>query len=170
MFIRLGRKRTAGAVAVAAVLATAGGAFAFFTGADGSGTASSAVGTSAPWNVTLGTPSFSNGLTAIYPGVGTETIPYTITNTGNGNQNLATLTATVVTDSLTGMAESAPGTDITGCLASWFVPVVDSPAPAKDLAPHATLTGNLTLTMTDSQTSQDACKSSSPLISLKASS
>src|SRR5258707_11538389 len=85
IFIGLG---TLSALAVGAI------AVAFFTGADGSGTGSASVGSSTAWSVAV-TPASAtftpSGYTAIYPGTGTEAIPFTVTNNGKGAQNLKTL-------------------------------------------------------------------------------
>jgi hypothetical protein len=164
---RLRRKRAVVSVAVVAVLGLTAAAFAYFT-STGSGTGSAGVGYATPWGVQLGSPSFSGGLSAIYPGNGTETIPYTVTNNGSGDQKLNTLAIAVDLYNGGPDAADATGNDIPGCLASWFNASVDNPAPAVDLAPSHAFTGDVTLTMSDSQTNQDACKNASPGLTLYA--
>ena len=67
----------------AVVLGGAGAAFAYFT-ASGQGTGTGSVGSATSFNVVVGTPTGG----PLYPGAGTETFGYTITNTGTGNQGL----------------------------------------------------------------------------------
>lgn len=185
------KKRSFVALAAVAVLAIAGAAFAYFTDS-GSGTGSATVGTSTPWGVAVNSSgaTFSDGLSAIYPGVGTEAIPYTVTNNGNGHQNLASITLVVAKDS-TGDSNSNPNfgdaqsynsttkayTDIPGCLASWFNISEDSANPsgpgattpaAVDLGPGASYSGSVDLTMSDAPTTQDSCKSKSPAVIVSA--
>src|SRR5260370_35620556 len=85
-------RRTKVFVALATIAALAMGAIAvaYFTGADSSGTGSATVGSPTAWGgaVSPGSAMFSpSGYTAIYPGAGTEAIPFTVTNNGKGAQN-----------------------------------------------------------------------------------
>ena len=154
----------------AAVLAGGGAAFAYFT-TTGSGTGQGAVGTATSWTVTAATESGT-----IYPGQGTETIGYTVTNPGSGYQELNTLSVAVNTVSSTGDI-TAGGKDVAGCLATWFVPVIAhtgtgtlaSISPATDLAPNATYSAVVTLSMTDSNSVQDSCKNATPDVTVSAS-
>lgn len=161
------RKRVVLGLSGVAALALAAVAVAYFT-SSGSGSGSGAVGASAPFTLTLGTPSFSGGLSAIYPGAGTETVPFTVTNAGNGNENLSTVTPTIDTDNSTGDVKTSTGTVLTGCLASWFT-ISDAsanPALPDDLAPQGTYTGSVQITMSDSATDQDACQNAAPGITV----
>lgn len=174
-------KRTAIATAAVTLIA-AGGAVAYFTGATGSGDGSGTVGTSAQWAVSVtGTPTFNpNALSAIYPGNGTEVIPFTVTNNGNGTQNLASVTyavksdtsGTSTTNSNYGDAMKADGTDIAGCLASWFTVVGDSGNATPGAIAHGgTYSGSVDLSMpNNTSTDQSACKSAAPVVTVTAAS
>jgi hypothetical protein len=172
MFRKLLKKRFAVGAAIALLIATAGGAYAYFTGGSNSATGSGTVGASTTWGISTGTPTWSGSLTALYPGASgdTEYVPFTVTNNGKGHQAVTSITATVVADS-SGNAETAAGASITGCLASWFTASVDSSdasLPA-DLAPAGTYTGKVDLTMQDTATNQNACQSASPAVTITAS-
>ncbi len=164
----LSKKRLA-VVAFIGVLAITGAAVAYFTGGTGSVTGSGTVGASTPWNVTLGTPTFSGGLTAIYPNAGTEFIPFTVKNVGNGNQAVTNVLPAVSQDG-NGYVISN-GTAVTGCLASWFHVANDASNPAfgSSLAPQATYPGKIDLTMSDVSSSQDKCQGVAPAITITAS-
>jgi hypothetical protein len=159
MFVALG---TVAALAVGAV------AVAYFTGADGSGTGSASVGSSTQWGVAV-----SPGSGTIYAGAGTDVIPFTVTNNGNGHQNLLHVTYSIKQDS-NGNAESADGNTVyTGCLASWFSTSAHAgnPSMPADLAPAGTYQGSVDVTMPDlSSTNQDACQGKSPGVIVTASS
>jgi hypothetical protein len=169
MFQKLPRKRLA-ALGFIAALAITGAAVAYFTGGTGSVTGSGTVGTSTPWNITAGTPTFSGSLTAIYPGAGTEFFPFTVTNKGNGQQSLTNIVPAVSKD--TNGYVISNGVAVTGCLASWFTATTDpANAALPDLAPNATYSGKIDLTMQDpvTPTIQDACKSVTPAVTITAS-
>jgi hypothetical protein len=166
------KKRYAVGAALALFIAAAGGAYAYFTGGSSSATGSGTVGASTTWGVATGTPTWSGSLTALYPGASgdTEYIPFTVTNNGKGHQAVTAIAATVVADA-NGNAETASGTSINGCLASWFTATVDSSdasLPA-DLAPAGTYTGKIDLTMQDVNSSQNSCQSASPAVTITAS-
>jgi hypothetical protein len=151
-------------------------AVAYFTGGDGSGNGSATVGTSTAWSVSVnsGGATFTPaGYSAIYPGAGTELIPFTVTNNGKGSQNLKTLSYAIKNDGGSpANAETATGTVITGCLASWFSASGDSGNAAlpSDLTPSGTYSGKVDVTMSDSGTSQDSCQGQSPGVTVTASS
>jgi hypothetical protein len=153
------KKRTAALGSLAAIAAVVA-AIAYFIGT-GSGTGQATVGTSTPWGVT-----FQSTTGTMYPGLGTSTVRYTVTNNGPGNQHLNTTTASVVNDGSGNVTSS--GTPVTGCLASWFS-VTNHPPAAATLAPSATTTGTADVAMTESGTNQDACKSVTPDILISAS-
>jgi hypothetical protein len=158
---------TVGALAVGAI------AVAYFTGGTGNGTGSAAVGTSTAWGVSVtGSATFTPaGYTAIYPGAGTEAIPFTVTNNGKGNQNLRTLTYAIKNDGASpANVETSTGTVVTGCLASWFTATGDSGNGAlpQDLATSGTYSGKVDVAMTDASTTQDACQGASPGVTVTA--
>jgi hypothetical protein len=154
------KKRSLVALGAIAALVIAGTAFAYFTGT-GSGTGTAAVGSSASWTVSPGTATGT-----MYPGNGTTTIPFTVTNAGGGNQNLAGETATVVADTSGNIVHGT--TSVSGCLASWFTATVTTPVSG-DLAAGATSgTGDVTVSMSDASTSQDYCKGATPDVTIGA--
>jgi hypothetical protein len=145
---------------IATALALAGGAFAYFT-ASGSATGQAAVGSSTPWTVT-----FSATAGTMYPGAGTATMAYTVTNAGSGNQKLATTTASVNAD--TNGYVTNHGTSVTSCQASWFT-ATNTPPTAADLAAGAHTTGSVAVTMADAAVSQNACQGVTPDVTVSAS-
>lgn len=160
MFRRIRRKRSIAALSVVAVLALAGGAYAYFT-STGSNTGSVTVGSATPFTVTPGTATGSS----LLPGSGTQSISYTVTNPSSGNQKLTTTTAQVASS---GLNVTSGGTAVPGCLASWFT-VTNTPPAATDLAGGASTTGSLTVTMPDVNTNQNACQGVTPDITINAS-
>ncbi len=158
-----------------AALAVGAIAVAYFTGADGSGTGNATVGSSSAWTVSVDPSSatFSpSGYSAIYPGSGTETIPFTVTNAGKGAQNLKTLSYSIKNDGGSpALAETTSGSVITGCQASWFTAAAHSgTTPPGDLAAGGTYSGNVDVTMTDSASNQDPCQGKTPGVTVTASS
>jgi hypothetical protein len=173
MFRTLFKKKRIAFVAGVAAVAISGIAVAYFTGGSGSVKAPGTVGASTPWGITTGTPTWSGTLTALYPGASSDTefLPFTVTNAGNGHQSLTSITATVgVATDGSGDAVTTSGSPIAGCLASWFTTTLDATNPALgDLAPGATYTGKVDLTMQNVNVSQDKCQSTAPAITITAS-
>jgi hypothetical protein len=170
----LRRRRVLGGFTALAVLAAAGAAIAYFT-STGTGTGTASVGFASNWGVQVNSPAATFSLSpnnAIYPGNGTETIPFVVTNNGSGDQNLSTLVAAVNTYNGGTDAATASGADISGCQAGWFNISVDTTSLSHtlpdDIAPGGTISGNVILSMTDASTSQDACKNATPGITLYA--
>jgi hypothetical protein len=158
--IKFTKKRAIATLIAIGALVVAGGAFAYFT-ASGSGTGQAAVGSASPWTV-----AFQTTTGTMYPGAGTATLPYTITNAGSGNQKLATTAASVNAD-VNGNVTSH-GTAVTGCLASWFT-AANTPPSAADLAAGAHTTGSVAVTMADANANQNACQGVTPDITVSAS-
>lgn len=148
-------------------LAIVSGAFAYFTG-DGSFTGSAgAVGSAANYSVSFGTPTGN-----MYPGNGSDTIPYTITNTGNGTQQVSSVTAIVDSDANEDITVGDTG--VSGCQADWFA--VSAPGTLSTpvtLAPSGhsgdSYSGTITVTMKNSQTNQNSCQGQTPDITVHAS-
>jgi hypothetical protein len=162
MLSRIGKKRGIAALCVAAVLALAGGAYAYFT-STGSGTGSASVGSATSFTVTAATATGG----PLYPGSGSQTISYTVTNAGSGAENLSATSASVASS---GANITDHGVAVAGCLASWFTATDSPPTLPQDLAGGATSTaGSVTVTMSDSGTSQNACEGASPDITISAS-
>jgi hypothetical protein len=160
MFSNMSKKNKLVTLGVIGVLATAGVAIAYFT-STGSGTGSATVGSSTPLSVTFGTVTGT-----MYPGSGTSTLPYTITNPSAGHQNLAATTATVVNDGAGNIKDA--GIAVPGCLATWFTATNSSPA-AVDLAGGASTTGSVAVTMANAAANQDPCQGHHPDITVNAS-
>ncbi len=153
------RKPRLAALTAVVVLAVAGGAIAYFTDS-GSGTGHATVGSSTPWSVTFGTTTGT-----MYPGAGTSTVNYTVTNAGSGHQYLHGTTASVVADGSGNIKDN--GTAVSGCLASWFNATNHSPSAA-DLAVSGTATGSVDVTMTNDPSNQDVCQGHHPDILVSA--
>ena len=162
MFRKITRKRNIAVLSTLAVLALAGGAYAYFT-SSGNGTGTATVGTATAFTVQ---PVAATG-GPLYPGSGSESIGYTVKNPGGGAENLSATTATVASS---GGNITQGGTAVVGCLASWFTATNNAPTLPQDLAAGATSTaGSVTVTMADSGTNQNACENSSPDITIHAS-
>jgi hypothetical protein len=160
------KKRIAiAAVAGAAVLATGGTAFAYFT-AGGSGTGSASVGSAT--NFTITQTGTSDG--PLFPG-GSENLTFTVTNpsTNTQSEDLSSVSANVPTDS-GGNVLTTNNTSAGGCLASWFTATIPSPPSADtSLAPGASVTVTVNLAMTNATSSQDKCQGiSGPNVTLTA--
>jgi hypothetical protein len=151
-------KRWIAVLTVVGALAAAGGAFAYFS-ASGTGTGQAAVGGSTDFAVSFGTTTGT-----MYPGAGTSTVHYTITNNGGGYQNLSGTTAALAKS---GDDITSGGNDVAGCLASWFT--VTNHSTSGDLAAHGTASSTVDLTLTDSGGNQDPCKGASPDVVINAS-
>jgi hypothetical protein len=160
MFDQLPKKRAVAVVALVVVLATAGLAVAYFT-SSGSGTGSVTAGTASTLTVTFGTTAGT-----MYPGAGTSTLPYTVTNPSAGHQNLAATTAIVVADASGNIKDA--GAVVATCKSAWFTATNTSPAPI-DLAGGATATGSVAVTMANDASNQNACQGHHPDITVNAS-
>lgn len=155
-----GRKRIAILITTALLVAAgSGAAFAFWTSqGNGAGTASS--GTSVPFTVT--TTAATGG--ALTPGGPTQTIGFTVTNPGTGTQALSAISAAVATS--TGGA----WTIVTGAGCSAADYTVGTPTITYgQIAPGASISGTVTVTMKNLSSNQDACKNASVPLYLAAS-
>jgi hypothetical protein len=151
-------RRTAialGGVFAAAALATAAMAYFLTTG---SGTGQASVGNPTSWSAP-GSITFQPTTGTVYPGVGTSTVHYTITNVGGGHQYVQATTATVASDGSGNITDG--GTAVPGCLSTWFSVTNNGPAPV-DLAPGGATTGSADVTMANAGTSQNACMGHHP--------
>jgi hypothetical protein len=162
MFRKLTGRRIAVGVGVVASLALAVGAYAYFT-STGSDTGSAQVGSSTTFTVDVA-PAIGGPL---YPGAGSQNLPYTVTNPSSGQQNLSGTTSSVASS---GGFITEGGTPVAGCMSSWFTAANSPPALPQNLAGGQTSTpGSVTVTMQDSGTSQDACQGHLPDITVNAS-
>jgi hypothetical protein len=163
MLRRFKSKRVIFALAAVAVLAVAGGAFAFFS-STGSGTGQASVGKSTAFTVAVS----SDTSGSLYPGSGTETLTYTVKNPSAGAQNLSATSAAVA--SVSGDITQG-GVQLIGCKSTWFTATNTAPTPLpQNLAGGATSTaGSVAVTMIDSGTNQDVCQQAKPDITVSAS-
>ncbi len=161
----MNKKVVAVGLAVGLTLGVAGAAFAYFT-ATGSGSGTGLVGSTTAWSVNSPTPM---GAT-LYPGTGSQTFAFVVTNNSNGNQGLQSVTASVAPDAAAALA---------GCQASWYDVAVDGAAASPttytetysapiDLAVHGTQDVSVVLTMPDANTLQNACEGDAPVVTLTA--
>ena len=157
------RRRLLALVALVVTLSVTGAAVAYFTGQAGSATTQASVGGNGAWTVT-----FTGTTGTMYPGAGSSTLSYQVQNGGSGYQQLQSVAATVVAD-ISGNIEQN-GVSKAGCLASWFTATNSGPAGMPlDLAPAATATGSVTVTMSDSGTNQNVCQNVTPDVKVSAS-
>ncbi len=153
---------TAGAV----VLGSGVAAFAYFS-ASGSGTGSATITVGSPGTVTItqdaygaSAPKFT--AVTLYPGSGSQSVGFTVTNNGVGHQYVGTVTATV---NSSGGNVTSGGTPVVGCLASWFtvtgaaVPVNTDLAGAGtiDVGNATTVPSTIAVSMTNAAASQNSC-------------
>ena len=160
MLRRILKKRVMVAFTVVAVLAVAGAAVAYFT-STGSGTGSASVGSSTAFTVAV-SPATGGPL---YPGSGTESLAYTITNPGTANQNLSATTATVASS---GANITSGGVAVPGCLAADFT-ATNVPPTYGNMAGGTSKSGSVTVTMTNTTANQDPCQGKTPDITVSAS-
>src|SRR6201992_2944086 len=144
------RRRIIIACVAVRIVIFAGAAYAYFT-ATGSGTGSASVGSASNWTVSQPADSSHN----LYPGSGSETLTYTVTNVGGGAQAFNSVTPVIANDGSGNV--KAGGQPVVGCLAAWFpTPTVISEPPANtSIAHNGTATVQLGITMTDSGTKHD---------------
>jgi hypothetical protein len=163
MFRTFTKKRSIVALSLIAVLALAGGAYAYFS-TTGQGTGTVTVGSASTFTVT---PQGATG-GPLLPGNGTEVIGYTVANAStSGNQQLNTTTAKV--NSSGGNVTTGNGsTVVTGCQASWFS-VTNTPPTAQVLAPSGTASGSVSISLSDPGVNQDKCQGVSPDVVINAS-
>src|SRR3954447_5695856 len=87
----LKRKRVLAGLGVVVSLALAGAAIAYFT-STGSGNGTGSVGIASNWTVVIAAPSGG----PLYPGAGSQTFAYTVTNASSGHQKLQATASSVV--------------------------------------------------------------------------
>lgn len=148
------KKKRYAAVAVAGAigLATAGGAYSYWTSlGDGSGTASTSAGNAKPFVVTGGAAD------AMFPGDTPQTVTATITNSGQENYTVSTLKVWVSTDK----AADCDGSNflVNGAAASVAADSAASiPVTQTDLAPTKSTTTTFTMQFNNKAKNQDGCK------------
>jgi hypothetical protein len=165
--LKFTKRRMVVVLCAVVALAIAGSAYAYFT-STGTGTKSTAaIGTATNFNVTFGTATGT-----MFPGAGTDSIPYTVTNAGSGAQRLNTVTAVVANDATTTPNIQSGGVPVVGCLAAWFTatpPTITAVTLNPSPAAGSTSTGVVTVAMVDSGTNQNVCQGKTPDITISAS-
>lgn len=153
-------------ITTAAVLGTGGAAFAYFA-ASGSGTGSATVGAAGTWTVTAATAKGG----PLYPdGTSSETIVFTVMNTGSGQQEYTTATPTVAADGSGFITQG--GNPVGNCYANWFnasiaTPATDDPGINTEIGGGKSTKVTVTVTMpADANDNQTACAGKSPDITL----
>src|SRR5205823_1346953 len=142
------KRSAAAALLLLGILGGGVAAYAYFTGSSGSGSSTGTVGSSTQWSV--GSVSSSG---TMYPGGGSVTLSYTVTNGGSGYQKVTSAAVSVATDGAppaSAVVLDSSDNPVPGCLASWFA-VNDTTTHAAyvELAPSGSETGSATVTMTD---------------------
>lgn len=158
MFGRINRKRALTAIAAFAVLAIAGGAFAYFT-SSGEGTGSAAVGTSQEVTVTQ-----VGSIANLQPGGEPQAVDFAIHNPLTTKQFISKVAVSI---------SSVEGPNIsvaTPCAAADFE-LTQPNAIDKDLASGETefSPSGATIAMIDSESNQDGCKEATVNLSFSAS-
>jgi hypothetical protein len=142
------KKRAAVVLAAALVVAVGGGlAYAYWTGT-GAGSGTATTGSAGGFDVATGDPI---GDELLSPGGPSETVPFTVTNTGTGSQMLNSVVVTVAND------DGSEWVAVPGC-SSLDYSVGIPTFTALELAPNDTKTGFVTVTMNDLDSDQDACQ------------
>lgn len=156
--MRITKSKTAVVVAGTAIAALVGGtAFAYFT-STGTGGGTASVGTSTAFVITVKGPVGG----PLYPGVGSQTFSYSVTNPGPGPANLASVVATINKDNAAGDVAAA------GCKSADFTISISGDGPGV-LQANQSNNGTGVITLKESGENQDACKGTSPGFTLTAS-
>jgi len=160
--ISLKTKIVTGAAVVALTLGGTA-AYAFFT-STGSGTGSATVGTASPW--TVDTIVTSGG--PLYPGAGTETVTYHVTN-GNNSAQMLNAVNVVLDGGPNVLDANNANAAVAGCLKADFVVTDSNPGLAGSVAASGVYTvGSATITMTNTIVSQNACQGVHPAFHVNA--
>ena len=115
------------------------------------GTASTAVGLSNPWAVTVGHPS-----RVLSPGTD-ATMPYTVENSSASTQLLQATTVQVKTDGV-GVYDTNTNRYVDECRVEWFRVGTNAAPTAVELAAGAAANGAVVIAFDDRPVSQDACR------------
>lgn len=141
-----GKKRTSIILAVALALTGAGIAFAYWT-ATGTGTGTSTTGESVAFTITSDTP-----VGTLAPGGPGQTVDFTVTNPGEGTQNLTGVTVAMAT------ADGTPWAPTGSCLAADYTAVITTAPPTGVIAPGGSVGGTVTVTLESTIVNQDDCQ------------
>lgn len=140
------RKGKALVVAGVITVATAGGAFAYWSSL-GTGTGAASTGTSSAFVVTTDAATGS----PLTPGGPTQTVAFHVQNANSGVQRLTSVAVTVAASG------GAAWTAVPGCSAADYTVGTPTFTPG-DIASGSSTDGTVTITMKNLSTNQDACK------------
>ncbi|MFI8527284.1 hypothetical protein ACIGB8_22705 [Promicromonospora sukumoe] len=141
-----GKKRTAAILAAALALTGVGVAFAYWT-ATGTGTGTATTGESVAFTITS-----EEGVGELAPGSAGQTVDFTVTNPGEGTQNLSEVTVEIAD------AEGEPWEPEGECLAADYTAEVTTAPPAGDIAAGGSVDGTVTVTLDNTAVNQDDCQ------------
>jgi len=148
-------KKTTAILATGLLLASAGGAYAYWT-TTGSGTGSATTGTTSLFTIVNAATTGS----ALSPNGPTQTATFNVHNPGSGSQFVSSVVVSVAN------SDGSPWTSVTGCSASDFslntgsVGAAATLLPAENLATGADSTQqSVTIRLIDSGSPQNGCKS-----------
>jgi hypothetical protein len=144
--ISSGKKRITILLAAALTLAGAGAAFAYWT-STGSGTGTATSGESTAFTISSMTP-----VGTLAPGSAGQTVAFTVTNPGEGTQNLTTVTISLATPD--GVAWVPTG----DCLASDYTATVTTQPSPGEIAAGGSVDGTATVTLDNTAADQDECQ------------
>jgi hypothetical protein len=143
--INRGKKRTAIILAVALTLTGAGIAFAYWT-ASGTGTGTATTGESVAFTITT-----DPAVGTLAPGSAGQTVDFTVTNAGEGTQNLTGVTVAMAT------ADGTAWVPTGDCLAADYTATVTD-NPSGEIAAGGSLSGTVTVTLANTAVNQDDCQ------------
>ena len=141
-----GKKRTAIILAAALTLTGAGISFAYWT-STGTGTGTATTGESVAFEITS-----EPGEGELAPGSAGQTVDFTVTNPGEGTQNLTEVTVEIADET------GAPWVPPEGCEAADYTATVTSAPTAGEIAPGGSVDGTATVMLDNTAENQDACQ------------
>lgn len=141
-----GKKRTAIILTAALTLTGAGIAFAYWT-STGTGTGTATTGESVAFEITS-----EPGAGELAPGSAGQTVDFTVTNPGEGTQNLTEVTVALAT------ADGTSWVPTGDCLAADYTATVTTAPPTGQIAPGGFVEGTVTVTLDNTAVNQDDCQ------------
>ena len=141
-----GKKRTAVILAAALTLTGAGIAFAYWT-STGTGTGTATTGDSVAFEITS-----EPGVGELAPGSAGQTVDFTVTNPGEGTQNLTTVTVALADEAGT------PWVPTGECLIGDYTATVTTAPTAGEIAAGGSVDGTVTVTLENTAVNQDDCQ------------
>ncbi|PUB23572.1 hypothetical protein C8K30_111170 [Promicromonospora sp. AC04] len=140
-----GKKRLAVILAAVLVMTGVGVAFAYWT-STGTGDGSALTGNSVVFTVTSDPPEGT-----LAPGSAGQTVDFTVTNPGEGTQNLTGVTVALANDDGTAWVPTGD------CLATDYTATVTD-SPSGEIAAGGSLSGTATVTLANTAANQDDCQ------------